>query len=268
MKFYTPYNMSHSLIRIAVIGCGGTGGEVLDSLTRLDFGLKAMGHPKGIHVTVYDDDVIEAANVGRQRFGLQDVGLNKAITLVQRINLFYGFTWDAEPVKFAADPRQVNEYDLIIGCVDKAQFRAKLGEIGKFGYRNSRSILWLDYGNAQKNGQCVLGHLIKGDDCDFRLPNVFDLYPNLSDPNLDEDESVPRCSLAEALTGPNGQDLFINRTLADFGMSLLWELLTKGFLEKHGAFVDLETLKTAPLMIDPTAWAFFVYQDTSNAKAA
>ncbi len=261
MKYYVPSNLSLKKIMIAVIGCGGTGGEVMDALTRTHFGLKALGGI-GIMVHAYDSDTVEDHNIGRQRFSQTCVNRHKSIALTNRINTFYGFDWVAYPYHFEADYRKIRCYDLIIGCVDKAQFRAELGKVGLQDLTRKSPTLWLDYGNGQNSGQCVLGHIIDGCDEQLRLPNIYDLYPNLADKALDKD-GVPRCSLADALTGENGQDLFINRTLADLGMSLLWELLTKGSIDKHGVFLDLATLKSNPLMINPETWRFFGYEHSS-----
>ncbi|BDZ75013.1 hypothetical protein GCM10025856_27320 [Methylophaga marina] len=65
MKFLVPHSFIQNRLKIAVVGVGGTGGEVMDALTRLDFGLKALGHPKGIHVTAFDADIVEPHNIGR-----------------------------------------------------------------------------------------------------------------------------------------------------------------------------------------------------------
>ena len=58
MEYFVPASLTQKRIKIAVVGAGGTGGEIMDLLTRLEFGLKAMGG-QGIHVTLYDDDIVE-----------------------------------------------------------------------------------------------------------------------------------------------------------------------------------------------------------------
>jgi len=265
MKFHIPSSLVNKRIRIAVVGVGGTGGEVLDALTRLDFGLKALGNPEGIHVTAFDADMVEPHNIGRQRFSESDIGLHKSIALIHRINMFYGMDWDAEPTFFNPTQESVRGFDLIIGCVDKASFRVELGKLAQQQHASSpNTTLWLDMGNGQHSGQCVLGHVFKTSDEPLRLPTVYDLYPSLADPSHDNDDT-PRCSLAEALTGENGQDLYINGSLATMGMNLIWQLFTKGELDHHGLNIDVKTLKSSPLMIDEQAWAFFGYSSTKDA---
>jgi len=267
MDYFTPKSFNNKQLRIAVIGVGGTGGEVIDALTRLDFGVKAMGNEHGIHVTAFDADVVEPHNIGRQRFSQSDVGQYKSLALIHRINMFYGTAWDAEPRFFEPIDENLSEYDLIIGCVDKAAFRVELGRLSQSDDGENDSLLWLDMGNGQHSGQCVLGHVYKGFSEEFKLPNVFDLYPTLANPQLDN-EDTPRCSLAEALTGENGQDLFINGTLATFGMNIIWHLLTDGKIEHHGLVLDVKTLKSSPMMIDENAWAFYGYSTEKLARVA
>ncbi|MFD2274263.1 ThiF family adenylyltransferase [Undibacterium arcticum] len=55
-------------VRVAVIGAGGTGSQVLNGLVRLHLALLAFGHPGGLDVTLWDDDQVSEANVGRQSF--------------------------------------------------------------------------------------------------------------------------------------------------------------------------------------------------------
>lgn len=268
MKFHIPSSFVNKQIKIAVVGVGGTGGEVLDSLTRLDYGLKALGNPHGIHVTAFDADIVESHNIGRQRFSESDIGFHKSIALVNRINMFYGMEWDAEPTFFNPTDENVRQFDLIIGCVDKAAFRVELGKLAEKSspkYRGEGSTLWLDMGNGQHTGQCVLGHVVKDHDEPLRLPTVFDLYPSLTDPALDNDDA-PRCSLADALMGENGQDLFVNGSLATLGMNILWQLFTKGELDHHGLTMDVHTLKTNPLMIDELAWEFYGYKPNKHEE--
>lgn len=261
MNYYLPPALTDSRLRIAVVGVGGTGGEVLNALTRLDFGLKALGNKHGIHVTAFDDDVVEKANIGRQSFSTSDIGTYKSITQIHRINMFYATDWVGEPRCFEPENESLGCYDLIIGCVDKASFRVELGKIAAQGHEHHRPLLWLDMGNGQHTGQCVLGHVVTAYDEKLRLPTVFDLYPDLINPKHDNDEA-PRCSLAEAL---QHQDLFINATLATTGMNIVWDLLTKGVISHHGVTVDTQTLKSSPMMIDEATWDFYGYQASRSA---
>lgn len=263
MRYFCPAHLMDNEIKIAVVGVGGTGGEVVDALTRLDAGIKALGHENGLSVTVFDDDVVEPHNVGRQRYSLSDVGLHKAITIINRANMFCGLNWYAEPRHFNPNIKDWGGFDIVIGCTDKARFRVDLGASSIKSASNTpeprvNPVLWLDFGNGQTTGQAVLGHLRQGSDA-YYLPHVYDLYPNLADPEMDR-EAAPRCSLAEALQGPDGQDLFVNAALVKMGMNILWQLLTKGVIESHGVQVDVRNMTSSPMKIDPEAWSFMGYE--------
>lgn len=79
-------------VTVFVIGAGGTGSQVITNLARMSMALQALGHP-GLHVTVFDPDTVSQANIGRQLFSETELGLNKAVSLVTRINRFFGYAW-------------------------------------------------------------------------------------------------------------------------------------------------------------------------------
>jgi PRTRC genetic system ThiF family protein len=246
-------------IRVVLAGVGGTGGEVLDGLARLHLGLLAMGHPHGVCVAVLDGDRVSTANIGRQRFAPCDVGQNKAVTLVSRYNLFYGLGWRGLP-RHLEDFDELRNADLVITCVDVARVRAQIGRWGRKGdYERHRETLWLDFGNGRTTGQVVLGHLRGRDSRGLRLPNVYDLYPELE--GMSGDEDGPSCSMAEAL---REQDLMVNKWAA-LGSGLIWKLLTRGEIDRHGFHFDADRLTVAPLMISPETWAFMGYTEPAEA---
>ena len=77
-------------VRIHLVGAGGNGAQMAHCLARLDIALRALGHPAGLHVTAYDADRVSEANVGRQVYSVSDIGQNKAVLTVHRLNQFYG----------------------------------------------------------------------------------------------------------------------------------------------------------------------------------
>ena len=235
-------------ITVALIGAGGTGSQVLTCLGRMDAALKALGHP-GLFVTVYDPDVVTPANQGRQLFTENDTGLNKASCLVTRINRFFGTDWEAVASKYGGQPA-----NIIITCTDNIASRLYVRDVfqkntDRFNHPYERFIYWLDFGNSRSTGQAVLGSReIKQPASEkfktvSRLPFVTELFDYS---NIDEKESGPSCSLAQAL---QKQDLFINSTLAQLGCGLLWKLLRECMIEYQGIFLNLDTMNTNPIKI-------------------
>lgn len=244
---HLPEDMTEGRVRIHLVGVGGTGSQVADQLASLQVTLQALGHP-GFDVTVYDHDNVSASNVGRQRFTTSDIGQNKSVLLTHRINLFYGLDWTPRPEKY--EPHHLH-CELLITCVDTAKTRAI---IGKTAANRTGNSLWLDFGNGQKQAQCVLGHLGKPEGC-LRVPNIYDLFPELANMQA-ADAEAPSCSAEQAI---RRQPWPINRVVTTFGMELLWSLFRHGSVKHHGYFLQLDPIISTPLPVDADTWSFYGY---------
>lgn len=255
-RFVLPPSMVNSPVDIVLAGAGGTGSQMADQLASLEATLRRLGHP-GFRVAVYDPDTVSASNIGRQRFTASDVGASKSMLLVHRINAFYGLNWRAyvEPLSFEGE-NQYFHADMLITAVDKALFRAEVGQTFR---RKTTGALWLDMGNDMNSGNVVLGHLAArcGQDTSIRLPNIFDLYPELARMEA-ADREEPSCSTEEAIAR---QEWPVNRVAAMIGSELLWSLFRHGSITTHGAFFKLNPMTVTPLAIDPAAWAFMGYSE-------
>ena len=263
--YHTPSRLLDSRVRVCLVGAGGTGSEMLDGLVKLHRAIVHLGHPGGLHVTLYDDDTVSQSNTVRQRYFEGDEGQNKALLSIHRINMFYGLDWTAKAERFGAGDLSNNQFDLLITCVDLARVRSEIGRRGR--EKHARNLLWLDTGNGRTDGQIVLGdyaHVAVGK---FRLPNVVDLFPELLDDwavvGLDADDE-PSCSVEAAL---DKQDLFVNRTIATAACQMLYDLLRKGKLDYHGAFVNVARATTAPLRIDRNVWAAMGYAEQGKSES-
>lgn len=241
-------NPRHRLT-VNLIGAGGTGSQVLSALARMDYALYKLGHP-GLYVTIYDDDVVTEANIGRQLFSATDIGLKKANVLATRINSFYGTDWEADANKYYVGNSTIA--NITISCVDNVASRIQIGKILRFGggVDHQKALYWLDFGNQLDRGQVILGTLgsvrqpkskkyktVGSLKC---VDKMFDLS------KVDESESGPSCSLAEAL---RKQDLFINSFLAQTGCALLWKLLYEQCIDTQGAYVNLSTMNVNPIKL-------------------
>jgi len=229
-------NPSHD-ITITLVGVGGTGSKVLTGLARINEALKQLGRV-GLSVTVWDNDKVEEHNCGRQLFSTQDIGAYKGEVLITRLNRFFGTDWNFMPNK-VNDKSQFG--NIIISCVDNVNARKDIkkawDESKDKSYRNETTkFYWLDYGNGDKYGQVILGSKF-GD-----LPDILDIYPEIEDDKVEQ----PSCSMRESL---NKQSLFINSTLAELGLAMLWELLNNYRISYHGVYLNLNSMKTKPLLI-------------------
>lgn len=245
-------NIGHP-ITVNMIGAGGTGSQVLTCLGRINHSLVALGKP-GLHVRTFDPDIISEANPGRQLFSPAEEGEYKSIVLTERINRFFGTSWDAIP-EYYNEETHLNAF-LTISCVDNVKSRRVVQTVLENETGRSESFTaptyWMDFGNGKTFGQAVLGTI---KDCYYSrvidldvdwidLPHVFELFPDMEQAELEDD--TPSCSLAEAL---EKQDLFINSILAQHGANILWKLFKDGAIDSHGVYVNLATGRTSPIPI-------------------
>jgi len=245
-------------IRIVLVGCGGTGSEMLDELFRIHCLLVSLdGY--GLHVTAFDPDHVSPANIGRQRYWPCDIGFPKAETLITRVNSFGGTDWGYVNGEYDFDTYHAISFDIIITCVDTPIVRANIGKAcsemnegkseGSFS-KTRKASFWLDCGNDSHTGNVIFGHFNLGNH-PLKVPNVFDLYPILAT-MMDTDE--PSCSTAAAL---EKQDYGINRSVAREASNLLWQFLRHGKLFHHGSYIDIRSGTVTPLPIDEGVWKTF-----------
>ncbi len=243
-------------VRVLVVGCGGTGSAVVAGLPYLHQSLMAWGHPGGLHVTVMDGDAISPFNCIRQPFARSEIGHNKAVVLVNRLNLFWGFRWEAVPGHLKPGTFISRNYcgddlraHIVIGCVDTRVARAAIRD----AVSNWSSVSYaIDLGNSSDTGQFILGEPLneRNRRSRLRLRTASELFPEICDPALD-DETEPSCSALEAL---ERQSAFVNSTLAQHALALLGRLFRQGEINYHGGFLNLATGATSVIRIDPLCW--------------
>ena len=107
---------------IAIIGCGGLGGYVIEELARIGIG----------RLTLYDPDTFSPSNCNRQINALNSTqGKNKAEVAAQRV-MDMG-TWcipKAIPFDFRdALPKKKHSIDVVIDCLDSIETRFQLSDL-------------------------------------------------------------------------------------------------------------------------------------------
>lgn len=241
-------------ITIAVIGCGGTGSLVVPRLARLDYVLKELGMP-GLYVTVYDGDIIEQNNVGRQNFNKNDIGEFKASNIVQKINMCYGLDWEAKN-NYVLD--EFPKANILITCVDNVAMRTFIDKhrlLNHSGYNNDyqKNFYWLDCGNGKDFGQVVLSTMQSVVqpkksmyDCIAELPSVIDIYGELDQYDVEETQGIGGCSMAESLAK---QDVFINDEIAIQAVKIVQQLVRNYRISYHGAVVNQRTNKVIGILV-------------------
>jgi PRTRC genetic system ThiF family protein len=257
-------------VRVLVVGCGGTGSAVVAGLPYLHQSLVARGHPGGLHVTVMDGDTISPTNCIRQPFSRSEIGLNKAIVLVNRLNLFWGLKWEAIPAHLKPGSYISRSYSgddlrahIVVGCVDTRAARATIRD----AVSNWSTVsYWLDLGNNADSGQFILGEPLNDRNrrAKLRLRTAAELYPEIANPGLDN-EREPSCSAIEAL---ERQEPFVNSTLAQHALALLTRLFRYGEINYHGGFINLATGAASAVRIDQRYWKRVTKRNRSYSEGS
>jgi len=195
---------------------------------------------------VVDADTVSETNCVRQPFSTSDIGQNKATVLINRINMFWGTKWAAEPSFFNERTlRRAHDDvpDLLVGCVDT---RAACKVIDQAVTRPMHATTyWLDIGNNAASGEYVAepAHCREVAHCQ-RVVSRDRRRAAGEDP-------LPSCSAIDAL---DRQEPFINQTLASSALAMLARLFRYGKLNHHGAFFNAETGRMSALPIDRQMW--------------
>jgi PRTRC genetic system ThiF family protein len=243
-------NWRNRRIVITIVGCGGTGSQIATGMPYLHQALLASGHPYGLRVFLVDGDRITETNCVRQPFSRSEVGLYKAVVLINRLNMFWGLDWEAVP-HFVRCGQDVPDSDFLISCVDTRAARAVISRV--VSLKSRKFFYWMDAGNLADRGQFVLGQPLRKDRKDRakRLPCVHELFPSIVHAQADIRDRLPACSAAEAL---QLQEPYTNSTLANHMLALLARLFRHGRIAYHGGFVNLATGRVTPLAVDPATW--------------
>lgn len=245
-------------VTINLIGCGGTGSQILNSLARMHSALVALGHP-GLFVYAIDPDKVTEANMGRQLFSASDIDSYKSEVLIARINRFFGTDWEAIQALYE-EGTSINPANITISCVDTGMARKSIrnalnavsGMTGSRWAHYHVPFYWMDFGNMNDRGQVVIGTLQpiaqpkeSEFNCRASLPTIEKYHPDIFKDNKNDDQG-PSCSLAEAL---QKQDLFINTNLANMGLVILWKMFRELKIHYNGLYVNLNTIGVNPIKI-------------------
>lgn len=231
-----------SAITIALIGCGGTGSHIAQSLARLAAHCHSTNGP-AITLVFADGDTVERKNVGRQLFSAADVGTNKAQALAGRFSAVFGQEIVAFPRMLETSTRiaNPNSYGILVGAVDSAAGRRAIAsQLGGYAWK-----LWIDCGNHEHSGQVVAGNTQSADGMKqaiqfgmcAKLPAAPLLYPEL----LKDAPIRPREDCAAAMED-NAQSLCVNQAIAAVAAQYLYQLVVQRRLTTFQTTIDLTSL--------------------------
>jgi PRTRC genetic system ThiF family protein len=231
---------------LTLVGCGGTGSHIASGLAALALALREQS--VACELTFIDPDTVEPKNVGRQLFGLADIGQPKATVLARRLNATLGLNIGAvkraidESDNFIEAVPQADTLYLVVGAVDNPAARAAIAQAVK---RAQGKLWWLDCGNERVSGQVALGNC--ADKKQFmgvaalglidRLPAPDVQYPDLVQAPKVKKQKARSCA---ELTADGEQGLMVNRMAAAWALALLDDFLNRRAVHWFGAAFGLE----------------------------
>ncbi|MEI8305612.1 MAG: PRTRC system ThiF family protein [Chloroflexales bacterium] len=233
-------------IAICLVGCGGIGSHLAQSLARLSAHVREQSGPP-LALTFIDGDTVERRNVGRQLFTAREVGKPKAQVLAERLNAAFGLGIVAVPAMATAGLLTelhpgYQTIGVLVGTVDTASGRRALHDaLARSAWR-----IWLDVGNERDWGTVLLGTatearqlrgaLALGGIC-TALPAPTLHYPHL----LDDAPIQPRADCANA-AADGTQSLMVNQAMAAVAGQYLHQLVVARQITTCETALDLATL--------------------------
>jgi PRTRC genetic system ThiF family protein len=249
-----PFVLPDGPITIALVGCGGTGSHIAQSLARLAAHVRDTGG--ALDLLFIDGDRVEAKNVGRQLFCQAEVGQNKAQTLAARFGGAFGLKITALPFMATKEllsdvGPNVQGFGILVGAVDSWHGRQALHDALALrpGWR-----VWLDCGNHEHAGQVCLGSHVNAKD----LRNAFALgglcqalpAPSLQYPELLTPPVVQPVDCAAAMLD-NAQSLMVNQAIASVAGQYLYQLVMQRRVTTMQTTIDLQSLsmRSTPITV-------------------
>jgi hypothetical protein len=224
-----------------VVGCGGTGGWVAESLCRI-----LMDRPE-VSLVLVDPDTVEPLNLVRQNYYPEELGQFKARALAERLARRY-----RRPIAYSLDPfhspgrhmRGMGQLVAIVGCVDNYLARREIATAMRPNPSYSPSALWwVDSGNGPDWGQVLVGNR-QPEDLGAAFNEEFGIcyklpLPTVQHPGLAEAPEAPRKDPTCAVAVEAGeQSPSINQAMAMLVVEAVRKLLL-GELTWMQAYISL-----------------------------
>lgn len=216
------------LIKLMMIGCGGTGGCFFSKFIRFmaDFSESDIR----IEFAIVDGDHVEKKNIGRQPFIPDDIGKNKAVALATAADEALHVNIRSYPFYLSSS----NEYrtlswvddseadvGILIGAVDNHACRKIMHSYFNRSYSYSEAFFYIDSANEFSSGEVVFGKRIHNT---IIAPDRCHYYPDI----LDDAEKPVYEKSCEELNQSAPQHLATNSMASDIIFSYVTQLITAG----------------------------------------
>lgn len=225
---------------VSVVGCGGTGGYVAESLCRL--------LPKHATLILIDHDRVEGRNLFRQNFTRGELDAFKSEALAKRLSQRFdrGVGYSTLPVSMVQLPTP----GLVIGCVDNGPARKYIAKkVSVSFYSNSYSCpsWWVDAGNGDNYGQVIIGN---GKKVAFLVDKPEVCY-ELPLPTIQQPELLKQAPQPQSCAQNDEQSSTINLVMATLVVDVV-RRITEGTCPWSQLYLDMQAGTLTPVYIQPT----------------
>lgn len=221
---------------IHVFGTGGTGGFALEYLTRL-----YANSDQRVTIELYDGDNVEAKNLKRQNFTVDDLDINKATALSKRLSKYI-----LNPPTFITHTEYVTDADeleaevlmntasdettIFVLAVDNIATRRLINEVIR-QLEEVMPVIAFDSGNDNQGGQVVAyantyvkqSRMMKPDRS-VALPTMLQLYPEIDIIKDDRDENPGLVSYCAEESESKPQAMMANVRNGEMLASLVYQV--------------------------------------------
>lgn len=237
-KTYMLDTMYKNAKHFIVVGAGGNGGYFLPQLARMvsvQNKIREVQRLQPHKITIIEADEVEIKNLTRQNFISADVGKNKGDVMATRYSRAFGIEiglighYLDDHKNLLKIMNSENAQPVICGMVDNNKTRKLMHD----AFKEYRGAFYLDVGNEEFAGQCVLGYnYIPGKFTlpreggsniqQFSLPSICELFPEV----LEAKDKLPtEMSCAErAESAP--QNIYTNMQASCEALGFVNHLLT------------------------------------------
>lgn len=236
---------------IYLVGAGGTGGFLLEKLTRL---FANFNHP--VTIEVIDGDTVEGKNLKRQNFTFDDLDHKKAQVLCDRLAQLV-----THAPKLVSKPDYLtdnslltdialldeDETPIIVDCVDNTATRRLINDSVK-ALGGEIPVIVLNSGNNEQGGQIVAwsnkpvtNKTLTGEK-EISLKSMLELFPETNIIKDDHDENPGLVSICAEESESKPQTMMANVFNSDILASLIFTLATNKTIAHNVYRVNLNEL--------------------------
>lgn len=236
---------------IYLIGAGGTGGFLLEKLTRL---FANFDHP--VTIEAIDGDTVEGKNLKRQNFTFDDLDHNKAQVLCTRLSKLVPHAPKLVPkTDYLTDNSLLtdialldeDETPIIVDCVDNTATRRLINDSVK-ALGGEIPVIVLNSGNNEQGGQIVAwsnkpvtNKTLTGEK-EISLKSMLELFPETNIIKDDHDKNPGLVSICAEESESKPQTMMANVFNSDILASLIFTLATNKTIAHNVYRVNLNEL--------------------------